>query len=281
MGIFGSIASGIIGAASSNKAAKAQQGAANDQIALQRKIYKDQTRNFLPFLTSGTDALAALKYDLFGGDAPVFGGTPLAVETIGGEARAGSPGPFQGGFGRDERGNRGAPMSMQEPTRYRVGDRVFDTRADAEAYANANRAGGTTYQGYQASPGYAYQLQAGKDAIQGSAASRGLLHSGATLQGLTEFGQNLADQDRNNYLAQLSSLAGQGQAAAGNQANAGANFAANASNALANYGDARAAGSIGVGNALNNGLGNAFSLWNYQNRQPNTSGIGWSDWGFG
>lgn len=123
------------------------------------------------------------------------------------------------------------------------------------------------YQGFREAPGYQYQLQEGIGAIEGSAASRGTLNSGATLRSLQRHGQGLADQGYQNYLNRLTQGAQGGQAAAANQATAGANLAAGGSSALAQQGNAAAAGAIGVGNALQAGLGNAVGLWNYQNAQ--------------
>ena len=53
-------------------------------------------------------------------------------------------------------------------------------------------------------------------------------------------------------------------------ATAGANYATGAGNAMAAAGNAQAAGAIGVGNAINSGINNAFGLWNYQSQQAQT-----------
>ncbi len=77
----------------------------------------------------------------------------------------------------------------------------------------------------QNDPGYQFQLQQGTAATNNSAAARGLLSSGNTLQDLTKFGQGLAgtyyndafqrakstfDTNQNSTLANLSTLAGIG-----------------------------------------------------------------------
>jgi len=59
------------------------------------------------------------------------------------------------------------------------------------------------FQQYQDSTGYQFRLNEGMSAITGSAAARGLLNSGATAKGLTQYGQDLATQEFNNYLNQL------------------------------------------------------------------------------
>lgn len=54
--------SAVLGAVSSNKAAKAQKSAANNQLALQREMY-DQTREDLtPYREGGQDAVTAQNY---------------------------------------------------------------------------------------------------------------------------------------------------------------------------------------------------------------------------
>ena len=116
---------------------------------------------------------------------------------------------------------------------------------------------------FQADPGYQFRLNEGQRMLEGSAAAAGNLYSGNTLRALTDYGQGMASNEYGNYIARLGSLAGIGQAAAGNQANAGANFAAGAGQAIAGLGNAQAAGAIGGGNAINQGIGNALGAWQY------------------
>lgn len=138
------------------------------------------------------------------------------------------------------------------------------------------------YQGFQQTPGYQFQLDQGLGAIEGSAATSGLLNSGATLRSLQSYGQGLANQEYNTYLNRLTGGAQGGQAAAANQAAAGANYAAGGSSALAQQGNAAAAGAIGVGNALQTGIGNVTGLLNYQSaqNQANVTSTPWAAGGF-
>jgi len=151
------------------------------------------------------------------------------------------------------------------PATFRVGDQTFATRAEAEAYANAHKTGGTKYGGFQASPGYQFALQQGLDSVNALAGAKGGLNSGKTMQDLLTYGQGMANQEYNNYLGQIYGLVNVGTGAAGNQANAGANYAANAGNALSSKGNAASAGAIGVGNAFNNTANNLIGIWQYQN----------------
>lgn len=140
----------------------------------------------------------------------------------------------------------------------------------------------TDYQGFQQTPGYQFQLDQGLGAIEGSAATSGLLNSGATLRSLQGFGQGLANQEYGTYLNRLTGGAQSGQAAAANQAAAGANYAAGGSSALAQQGNAAAAGTIGTANALQSGLGNLTGLYGYQQaqNQANVTSTPWAAGGF-
>lgn len=117
-------------------------------------------------------------------------------------------------------------------------------------------------------PGYQFQLQQGNLALQNQNASRGLLHSGATLKDMVNYNQGLASTTYNNAFNQyqtqqtntfnkLASVAGIGQAAT-QQANAAAqNLGNNVSSNMIGAGNAAAAGQIGSANAWSNGIGSA------------------------
>jgi len=290
MGVLGAIFGGVMQASAANKAAKAQGKQADAQLALQDKIYTEQTQNFKPYLSAGNNALAAVLHQLGLGPAPTVGGTAPAIETIGGvqpgvqpsQPVARATGSMKG---RDSANpyspNAFAPQSA--PQQYRVGGQTFNSYDDAMAFANAHKTGGTEYQGFQETPGYQFQFDQGTAAVNALAGAKGGLNSGATMKALTDYGQGVANQEYGNYFQRLMNLVSGGQSAAGNQAAAGGNYAANASNALANKGNAQSAGAIGVGNAFSGMANNLIGLAGYQNgtKAPNTSGIGWGDWGLG
>lgn len=81
--------------------------------------------------------------------------------------------------------------------------------------------GDAAYNSYKNSSGFQNQLQAGSQAITDNAASRGLLQSGATGKALAGYGTDLANQNFNNYLSQLTGLGNMGIQAAGTLASAG------------------------------------------------------------
>ena len=129
------------------------------------------------------------------------------------------------------------------------------------------------YGGMQDSPSYQFMMNQGVEDIQSSAAMRGNLQSGATGTALERYRMGLASQESNNWLNRLASQAGAGQAAAGQQAQAGQFYAQGAGQAYGNIGDAQAAGAIGVGNAITSGINQGIGMYGYMNQlqRPPTS----------
>jgi hypothetical protein len=134
-------------------------------------------------------------------------------------------------------------------------------------------------------PGYAWRRDQGaKTILRGLGRQAG---DGRALRGLEEFGQGLASQeygnaysrafnrfqtDRANRLQPLQSMAGYGQSSTNSLMGAGQNFASGAGNALGNYGqqaganitgagNARASSYVGGANALNQGIGQGYNMW--------------------
>lgn len=96
-------------------------------------------------------------------------------------------------------------------------------RAQNQVYSLLGLNGGNAQSGafdqFRADPGYQFNLSQGVNAIDRSAASRGMLNSGAQLKALDRFGQGVADQSYGNYLQRLLGLGSQGLGATGAQAN--------------------------------------------------------------
>lgn len=153
--------------------------------------------------------------------------------------------------------------------------------------------------GANADPSYNFRLNEGMKALQASAAAKGMLRSGNTLQGITDYAQGAASQEYSNAfsryqadtmnkynmsnanrgqnLNRLQSLAGIGQTAVGQLGNAGQNYgssanqagqsyANNAGNLMASGANAQGQGAMGAasGNAsgaigASNALTNALS----------------------
>lgn len=283
---LGGLAGGLLQSSAASKAASAQERAADRQYALQERVYEDTTERYAPYLGAGNTALDAYMYELGLGGRPTMGGTAPQITTIPGTAGAmgrdtsglpfTAPDGTQFGLNAERMGGQRATdggglnfgtqtQGQGTPTRYQVGGQTFNTMEEAQAWARANPTGGSEYQGFQATPGYQFQLDQGLAATNALAGARGGLNSGRTLQALQDYGSGLANQEYGGYMNRLAGLTDMGMGAAGNQAAAGNAFATGAGNALGAAGNAQAAGAIGVGNAWSGALQNGISSWQYQN----------------
>lgn len=269
-----SVLSSVVGASSANKAAKAQENAANSDRALQKEMYESQQELFRPAYESGLDYAKVRNYLDGIGDIPTLGGTAPEISTIT------TPGTL------GTQGERGAPPipGTAATTSYNVGGNSFNTMDAAQDWANANKTGGTQYGGMQETDAYKFRVNEGVNAIDAGAAARGGLYSGKAMQDLQTYGQGQADQFENNYYSRISGGAAQGQAAAAQTALAGQQYAQANSNALSNIGNAQAAGAIGIGNALQGGINNGMGLYQYQNNLNSSGGnspLSLGNWNFG
>jgi hypothetical protein len=104
-------------------------------------------------------------------------------------------------------------------------------------------------------PGYQFGLQQGNLAQQQSAASQGLLLSGQQLQASQTFGQNYAMQNAwNPYVSQLNTLSNQGENAAAQTGQIGANTGSSVANSQLASGEAAASGIVGSASAITGGI---------------------------
>ena len=135
---------------------------------------------------------------------------------------------------------------------------------------------------FKESPGYQFRVGEGEKAIERSAAARGNVLSGATMKGLTRFGQDYATQDYDNFLRRYydtlnpyQNLSNTGQSSAAQSAtqagNMGQNFLAAGRDKGAQY--------INMANAV---IGNTrggikdYLYFKQLNQQP--QGGGASNW---
>ena len=162
------------------------------------------------------------------------------------------------------------------------------TRQDMEPWRNTGQSalfqlrdmtqpGGALMQRYTGAelatdPGFQFGLEQGRNAIDQSAASRGVLFSGKTLQDLMKFGTDYGgtmfnqgfQRDMANKQFQqgtLAGLSGTGQATATASGQLGAQNAQSISDLLTGGANARAAGIVGSANALSSGLSNAGNTY--------------------
>ena len=131
---------------------------------------------------------------------------------------------------------------------------------------------------FQADPGYGFRFREGLKALEASKAAGGMLRSGNTLRGITQFGQDLASQEfmnsfnryqteRNARLNPLQSLVGVGQTSTNTLGNAAGQLGTNLSNLAIGGGNARASGYAGMANALTSGIGQGANYYQGQQAQ--------------
>ena len=142
----------------------------------------------------------------------------------------------------------------------------------------------------QQDPGYQFRMDQGVNALDRSAASRGMMQSGAQQKALTRYGQGIASEELGNAYNRVAGVQNSGQQAAGAIANlygqrgsALGNLAQghgsqnqqlsmNTSNALGQYsmasGNAQAAGYQNMGSSVNAGIQNGLTAYmmNKQNQ---------------
>lgn len=139
---------------------------------------------------------------------------------------------------------------------YGVGTPATGTAAGATGSTPA-----APYGGFEASPGYQWRLDQGEQAVQRSAASRGLLGSGAAVKAVQRYGEGLASSEYENYANRLASLAGVGQSATASTAAAGQNAANNISQADVGKGNATASSYLNTGAAISGALGSVAGAY--------------------
>ena len=132
------------------------------------------------------------------------------------------------------------------------------------AAAPSNRLNATEW--VKQTPGYDFQFSEGVNALDRSAASRGMMLSGAQGRGLQEYGQNFALGHYNTLMDRLASMAGIGQSTAAQTGQMGQNMAAqsaqNTMTAAQNAGQARMAGAEAIGSGYINAANAAQSNQN-------------------
>jgi hypothetical protein len=136
------------------------------------------------------------------------------------------------------------------------GDPMAGAGTDQMAPAsNAN------YGGFFASPGYNWRRDQGVQAVERSAASRGLLGSGAAVKAIGRYADGLASSEYQNFGDRLAQMAGFGQAATNTTVQAGQNATQGIVNAQTMAGNARASSYANIGSSINSGLNNAMSAY--------------------
>ena len=102
----------------------------------------------------------------------------------------------------------------------------------------------------QSQPGYAAEQAQGIDAIQRSAASKGMLNSGRMLTSLMDYGQNTMSKYYGSMLSNLAGLAGMGQQSANTRTGLSANLGNTMAGLQQASADSTANSQIAYGNAM-------------------------------
>jgi hypothetical protein len=121
-------------------------------------------------------------------------------------------------------------------------------------------------------PSYAFRMSEGMKALERSAAARGGLLSGATLKGITRYGQDAASQEYQNAfnrfqaeragtLNPFQALAGTAQSSANVLGQQAGQLGQQLGSNIIGAGNAQAAGQIGAANAIVGGLGQGLNFY--------------------
>ena len=195
MGAVAAIGGALVRASAAKKAAKAQTSAANKDIAFQKET-RDLIRSDLGVYREGGDlAQRALDFELGLGARPDIWRDCAADRNLFDSRNAAECLGQRGSNGLSAKTVTGSPT-----TGIGLTGQTFTTMAEAQAYADANRTGGTEYGGYTKTPGYDFRLPAtGQPSVRGGGA--GGLYSGAAMRDLDEVWAGLRIERIRNYLS--------------------------------------------------------------------------------
>lgn len=196
----------------------------------------------------------------------------------------GMQGAQAGGNMAGDAANRAAQMQQQEAQRSRIalspwtgagesainkitkllglGELTNRGSNDGKIYvdgANAQALQDEALNAFQTSPGYQWRKTEGINALDRSAAAKGLMLSGAQVKGVQAFGDGLASEEYDNYFNRLQTTAGMGQSAASSANSTSAGLTANAGSLIAQGGAARGSGYAQGANALASGIGSGIN----------------------
>jgi hypothetical protein len=125
---------------------------------------------------------------------------------------------------------------------------------------------------FEADPGYEFRRTEGMRGVEGGAAARGGLLSGAALKAIQKYGQGLASQeygnaynrftaDQTNQYNRLAGLVNTGQGATNQLTNAAGQFGQQQANNIIGAGNAQASGIMGGVNAITGGINAGINNW--------------------
>lgn len=127
---------------------------------------------------------------------------------------------------------------------------------------------------FQASPDYNFRMGEGIKALDRSAASRGMLMSGAQTKGVQQYGSDLASGEYGNWFNRLMGVSNQGLGATGTGVQSNLTATGLQNNALMQQGQLGMAGANALGSGISNGFENLISLGAYTGMIPRGSSFG-------
>jgi hypothetical protein len=277
----GSLLSGL----ASNSASKAQQAASAQATAEQRRQYDTSRADAAPWRDAGKLSLSRLM-ELMGlgpqagamaaPDRAQYTSTTTTPGAAGSSQTPYNPYNPNNGIQNDYGLGRGAGPTTQttfDQAGFDKAQQAYQSQSPSSDYGMLMKQ--FTGQDLQNEPGYQFGLSEGEKGINRAASARGGYDSGSALKSLLKYNQDYAgtkydaafnrDQIyKNQVYNQLAGISGTGQTATAQTAALGANAANQIGQNYQNAGDARAAGIVGVGNAVNQGIG---SYINYNQSQ--------------
>lgn len=132
---------------------------------------------------------------------------------------------------------------------------------------------------FKTSPDYQFRFGEGIKALDRSAASKGMLLSGAQTKAVSDYGQNTASGEFGNYLNRLYTLAGLGNSTQQGLAGTNSGLSASSGNLTTQGGIARGSSYAQGANALASGIGQATNNAMFLGTLGLTGGMG--GWGGG
>lgn len=231
------------------KAADAQVKGADAGIEEQRRQFDLIMQMLAPQRQVGNNALNTLNRLQGYGDLPGYGPQVAPVNQTPNQIP--QPNGFVGDFasrvlGRIPNNPAQNPMTPQNP-----------------ASPAPQQMGAPDMSVFFNSPDYQFRRGEGMRGIENSFAARGGAASGNALRALSEFNSNLASGEYGNFFNRNLALAGMGQAATSQGANAAQNTGANVANLFGQQGNARASGIANQTNAITGGLNDLASIYGF------------------
>ena len=240
-GAVASIGSAVISSSGSGKAADAVKDSAAQTDATNRYIYDTTREDYAPYRQVGQGALYKLA-DMYGVSRPT---APTGMQGL----------PTQ-------QPDALVPQGAFWPALHNVvgWNGVPQTGVAGQAGGAPTGSCMTAgFDGFQTSPGYQFRTDEAMKAIERSAAARGGLRSGATMDALQRRVQGVASDEYENFANRLASLAGVGQSATAGSAQSGQAYANQSAQTNMAAGNARASAYQDQAGAWNQGLQGAAS----------------------